>query len=84
MKPEPGSDMEKDLQRLNDELAEVARATARLLLKPRYDEAELAELEARRRELRDRIRKITPPPEEAITLEQRSPMMYSGHLVSGG
>lgn len=74
---------ERDVERLTEELAEVARATARLLLKPRYDEADLAQLEARRKELRERIRKLSPPHEEAITLEQRNPFTFRSHPVPG-
>lgn len=39
-----------------EELAEVARRIARLLSQPRYDEAELAELDVRANALRARVR----------------------------
>jgi len=51
----------EDVSELEQELARVARHIARLLLHPRYDEAELAELDVRARELRARIRSATPP-----------------------
>jgi hypothetical protein len=48
----------KELSALQDELAEVARGIARLLLKPGHDPADLAELDRRARELRARIRGV--------------------------
>ncbi|HET7463616.1 MAG TPA: hypothetical protein VFJ82_20345 [Longimicrobium sp.] len=47
-----------ELSALQDELAEVARSIARLLLKPGHDPAELAALDARARKLRARIRAV--------------------------
>ena len=67
---------------MEQELAQVARRIARLLLHPRYDEAELAELDARARELRERIRSATPPRRMEPDL---SPWYRGGtRLVSGG
>jgi predicted exporter len=51
--PVPGSTPE--LERLTDQLAQNARATAVLLTTRGYDEAELAELDRRGRELRAAI-----------------------------
>lgn len=52
-----------DLARLHDELAETARAVARLLIQPGgYQETELEELDRRRAELKARIAAATPPP----------------------
>lgn len=42
---------------LNEELAAVARAILRLLTDPEHDEAQLAELDARAKELRREIRR---------------------------
>ncbi|HEX6749882.1 MAG TPA: hypothetical protein VF092_21495 [Longimicrobium sp.] len=64
-----------DLQRLHDDLAGVARAIARLLLRERYDEAELAELEVRRDELRREIATHQEPPKPE-TIELRLPGEY--------
>jgi len=47
---------QSELTALQDELAEVARGIARLLLKPGHDPAELAELDRRAKDLRARIR----------------------------
>jgi hypothetical protein len=73
-----------DLPRLRESLAGVATSIARLLTRPRYDEAELAELDVRARDLRARIRHA-----EAALLEQREPeLVLSGdggtRLYSGG
>jgi hypothetical protein len=43
-----------------EQLAEVARKTARLLTQPRYDEAELAELDVSATRLREQIREARP------------------------
>lgn len=74
-----------EVERVAQELASVARETARLLLRPRYDEAELAELDLRARELRGRLRAATleeraksEPP------ELRNPGEVRSQLVSGG
>jgi hypothetical protein len=67
---------------LEQELAQVARRIARLLVQPRYDEAELAELDVRARELRERIRSATPPRRQEPDI---SPWYGGGtRLVSGG
>ena len=47
-----------ELTALQDELAEVARSIARLLLKPGHDPAELAELDRRAKTLRARIQDV--------------------------
>ena len=59
------------------ELAGVARRTAELLTQERYDEAELAELDARAKELRERIDALKVPARQAC---------WDGYspLVSGG
>ena len=49
---------DKELTALQDELADVARGIARLLLKPGHDPAELAELDRRAKVLRARIRDV--------------------------
>ena len=77
-----GWDARDDVQRLTDELADVARATARLLLDPRYDEAELAELDFRARQLRASIREAS-----IAKLGVTEPVQLHAHsqpLVSGG
>jgi len=69
---------------LEQELAQVARRIARLLLQPRYDEAELTELDVHARELRERIRSLAPPKSMEPDI---SPSWYGGRqprLVSGG
>jgi hypothetical protein len=71
-----------EVARLEDELAVTARKIARLLVHPRYDEAELAELEVRAGELRSRIRQAQPPVAE-FELALRLPSSGNG-LVSGG
>ncbi|HEU0052120.1 MAG TPA: hypothetical protein VFQ39_03040 [Longimicrobium sp.] len=53
-------DESPDLSAARTELEKTARAIAELLLRPRYDEAELAELDARARELREFIRDNRP------------------------
>lgn len=57
---------EKQLNRLNLELADVARGILVLLNQPRYDEAELAELDARRNALRERINALKEPERGAL------------------
>lgn len=66
---------------LEQELAHVARRIARLLLHPRYDEAELAELDANARELRERIRNAAPPRRSEPEI---SPRYGGARLISGG
>lgn len=51
-----GTDEPEQVSRWKDELAEVALSAARMLTNPRYDEAALAELDARAEELRRQIR----------------------------
>ena len=73
----------RELDRLTDELARNARATAALLTSPRYDEAELAELDVRARTLRAAIateRRKLAQNDEQIELSCRSPATY---LVCG-
>jgi hypothetical protein len=72
-----------EAERLRDELANVARSIARLLLQPRYDEAELAELDVRARDLRQKLARATPRHDEGPP-ELRLPLSYGGGLVSGG
>ncbi len=74
-----------DLAGLNEALAATARAIAALLTRPRYDEAELAELEVRARKLRAAIREAHPAPaaeDEPVILA--SPGASRAWLVSGG
>ena len=64
-----------------EELASVARQTARLLSQPRYDEAALAELDVKAKELRERLREIDGRQRELREcMEGRS----SRGIVSGG
>ena len=53
------------IEALRTELASVAMGIARLLSGGRYDEAELAELEVRRRELRAKIDEAEAPARSA-------------------
>jgi len=55
----------KALQALRTELASVAMEIARLLCSERYDDAELAQLEARRDQLRGTIRAAVEPARRA-------------------
>ena len=84
MRHDANRDAEQEVERLTEELAEVARATARLLLTPRYDEAKLAELDRQRSELRTRIREISPTQDDLSPLELRHSVTSGGRLVSGG
>jgi hypothetical protein len=84
--PDPSSPaVADDLARLNEALAATARATAMLLTRPRYDEAELAELDVRARTLRAAIGQAQPAPavhDEPVTLA--CPGGSRAQLVSGG
>jgi hypothetical protein len=72
----PGGSVES----LTEELAQLARETAQLLLTPRYDEAELAELDVRAREVRAAIRSAVAPESEG-----REPVIVqAGPRVRGG
>jgi hypothetical protein len=51
----------EDLERLQEELARVAREIAKLLTSPPIDTATLAELDRRAGELRRRVRAAYPP-----------------------
>jgi hypothetical protein len=62
------------LERLERELADVARQIATLLTQPRYEEAELAELDARAKELREQIDALKAPARQAIC-DGRSPLV---------
>jgi chromosome segregation ATPase len=53
--------LSSEIEELRAELASVAMGIARLLSGERYDEAELAELDVRKRELRAKINKIEAP-----------------------
>jgi len=68
-RPEP-----ETLGVLHARLADVARATAKLLVTPRYDEAELAELEVEAWSLRRQIEQARGPDYE----------VYGSRLVPGG
>ncbi len=63
---------------LENQLAAVARRIAFLLTRPRYDEAELAELDVRAERLREQIRAARPPspPDE--------PYVNASRLLSRG
>ena len=79
----PGQRSSRELERLTDELARTARATAALLTTVRYDEAELAELDVRARALRAAIaeeRRKLGQSDEQIELTCRYPKT---HLVCG-
>jgi len=79
----PPPETQASVPAMEDELAHVTKQIARLLLQPRYDEAELAELDVRARELRDRIRRAAPPRPEPVELRLR--LRNGGApLVSGG
>ena len=71
----------EELSRWKEELAELARRTARLLTTPRYDEAALAELDVRARELRARIRAAEGPRRKE---DDDSLIPRGGRLTSGG
>ncbi|HEU4562081.1 MAG TPA: hypothetical protein VFS20_29910 [Longimicrobium sp.] len=55
-----GGDAAERLAELNEQLAAVARKIAKLLTQPRYDEAELAELDVEANRLREQIRQARP------------------------
>jgi hypothetical protein len=61
---------------LHARLAGVARAIAKLLVKPRYDEAQLAELEVQARSLRRQIEQARGP--------QIDHEVFGSRLVPGG
>jgi chromosome segregation ATPase len=71
--------MSEELDALNDELASVAMRIAALLSKERYDEAELAELDARAKDLRARIAALKEPARQA-----RADRSYYSRELSGG
>ncbi|HSU14138.1 hypothetical protein [Longimicrobium sp.] len=87
MAPAPDPSLQEraaEAERLRDELAGVARQIARLLVQPRYDEAELAELDVRARDLRQQLARAMPPHDVEGPPELRLPVSYGGGLVSGG
>jgi hypothetical protein len=57
--------MSQGIEQLRAELASVAMGIARLLSGERYDEAELAELDVRKRELRAKINEAEAPARSA-------------------
>jgi hypothetical protein len=57
--------MSEGIEGLRTELASVAMEIARLLSGTRYDEAELAELDVRQRELRARLKEAGAPDRNA-------------------
>lgn len=65
---------------LEDQLAAVARSIAKLLTQPRYDEAELAELDIAAQRLRERIREARPQRD----FDAHAELRFGGRLVSGG
>jgi hypothetical protein len=81
--PDRRSSDPAEADRIRDELAGVARQIARLLIQPRYDEAELAELDVRARDLRQQLARAMPPHDDGPP-ELRLPLSYGGGLVSGG
>ena len=74
------------VERVAQELAAVARETARLLLSPRYDEAARAELDVRARELRAQLRAAASEEDrgDEPALELRTAGDTRSPLVSGG
>jgi hypothetical protein len=54
---------------LHEELAEVARETARLLLDPEHDGADVLALDVRAEALRERIAALTRQPERGEPVE---------------
>lgn len=73
--------MSGSVESLTNELPVIARTTAQLLLTPRYDEAELAELDVRAREVRRAIRSALAPAEKEVC---EPVSVHAGPLVSGG
>jgi hypothetical protein len=81
--PDPRAS-EAELKRLHEKLADVARQTARLLLQPAYDPADLARLDEQAAGLRARISSATPrPPADDFLPELRLPLSYGGRPISG-
>jgi hypothetical protein len=75
--PSPSSPAAADeVARLNQELAATARATAMLLIQPRHDPAELAQLDVRAKELRAAIRQA-----EAVAQQGEPVVLASRHPV---
>jgi hypothetical protein len=68
------------VESLTDELAEIQRVTARLLLTPRYDEANLAELSVRARDVRAAIRSALVGGSEG----GKPVVVHAGALARGG
>lgn len=67
---------------LHEDLAEVARETARLLLDPEHDGADVLALDVRAEALRRRIAALAPQPNRAEPVELRRG--GGALLVSGG
>jgi len=74
------------LDRLWDELADVARDTARLLVQPDHDSAELLALDLRAQALRNRIRDTQPRRSQTEPVDLRNGADWRGGstLTSGG
>jgi hypothetical protein len=70
------------LAELQEQLAEVARDTARLLVQPQYDSADVEALDVRAADLRARIDAAQADPRKAEPVELRRG--YGGAWVSGG
>ena len=68
----------RKLERLELELADVARLILVLLNQERYDEAELAELDARRGGLRERINALKEPERGALDVCHDMPPVTRG------
>ncbi|HET7460004.1 MAG TPA: hypothetical protein VFJ82_02105 [Longimicrobium sp.] len=61
MRKMPKMEVDPAVAELEARLADVARSIARLLTQPRYDEAELADLDGRAEELRRQLVEARPP-----------------------
>ena len=75
-----GEPVSGSVESLTEELTQLARETAQLLLTPRYDEAKLAELAVRQREVRATIRAALAPENEGC----EPVVVHAGLRVRGG
>ena len=70
------------LAELQEQLAAIARETARLLVQPQHDSGDVAALDIRAAALRERIAAVQARNERPEPVELRRG--YGGPLVSGG
>ncbi|HEU4559860.1 MAG TPA: hypothetical protein VFS20_18570 [Longimicrobium sp.] len=70
------------LAELHEQLAEIARETARLLVQSQHDSTDVEALDLRAAALRARIAAARPRPENEEAIELRAG--YGGSLLSGG